>query len=227
MADTTITMAVSTFDLFKIGIGPSSSHTVGPMRAACLFATRLRDAGLLGSVARLRCGLYGSLGATGKGHGTDKAVMLGLEGEQPDLINPDVIDERLARIREDKTLNLAGSHGIRFSVTDDLVFYRREALPFHPNGMTLDALDATGSTVLSGTFYSVGGGFVVEKDEEGSASLVPDRRPLPYPFSSGAGLLQLCTTHGKSIAQIMWANEEAWNPPAAIREKLLHIWRVM
>jgi L-serine dehydratase len=235
MADTTLlerpqpatTMAVSTFDLFKIGIGPSSSHTVGPMRAAYLFATRLRESGWLYAVERVRCGLYGSLGATGKGHGTDKAVMLGLEGEQPDLVDTDAIETRLASIRDSKMLNLAGKREICYSVTDDLVFYRREALPFHPNGMTLQAFDALGNVVLSSTFYSVGGGFVVEKDAEGDASLVPDRRPLPYPFANGAELLQLCSTHGKSIAQIMWANEEAWNEPEAIREKLLRIWNVM
>jgi L-serine dehydratase len=220
-------MAVSTFDMFKIGIGPSSSHTVGPMRAAYLFATRLRTSGWLQAVDRVRCSLYGSLGATGKGHGTDKAVMLGLEGEQPDLVDPDVIESRLVAIRDDKSLNLAGKRPIRFAVAEDLVFYRRETLPFHPNGMTLQALDVQGNIVLSNTFYSVGGGFVVEKDSDGQASLVPARLELPYPFANGAELLKLCATHGKSIAQIMWANEEAWHEPEAIREKLLRIWSVM
>ena len=220
-------MSVSTFDLFKIGIGPSSSHTVGPMRAASLFASRLIDGELLANVVRVRCGLYGSLGATGKGHGTDKAVMLGLEGEQPDLIDPDVIDTRLARIKETRSLNLAGQRKIRFSPTDDLVFYRRETLPFHPNGMTLEAMDATGHCLLSCTFYSVGGGFVVEKDEEGIASLVPDRQPIPHPFTTGEELLRLCASQGKSIARIMWENELVWHTPEAVREKLLHIWGVM
>ncbi len=221
------TMAVSTFDLFKIGIGPSSSHTVGPMRAAYLFATRLQEGGLLPAVERVRCALYGSLGATGKGHGTDKAVMLGLEGEQPDLVDPDVIEARLAAIRDGKTLKLAAERSIAFSVADDLVFYRRETLPFHPNAMTLQAFDAQGNMVSSGTFYSVGGGFVVEKDAEGQASLVPDSRPLPHFFTNGAELLEMCAKHNKSIAQIMWENEETWNSPEVIREKLLRIWRVM
>ena len=184
-------VSISTFDLFKIGIGPSSSHTVGPMRAACLFAQRLRQSGWIHAVERVHCALYGSLGATGKGHGSDKAVMLGLEGEQPDLVDPDVIDARLDRIRQHKTLNLAGKRDIRFSVSDDLVFYRRETLPFHPNGMILQALDGQGNVVLSNTFYSVGGGFVVEKDPEGQASLVPNRIDLPYPFANGTELLVL------------------------------------
>ena len=220
-------MAVSTFDLFKIGIGPSSSHTVGPMRAACLFASRLGESQLLDQVERVRCALYGSLGATGKGHGTDKAVMLGLEGEQPDLVDPDLIEARLAVIRDGRTLKLAGRRQIRFAVAEDLTFHRRETLPFHPNAMTLQAFDAQGQLVLSNTFYSVGGGFVVEKDAEGQASLVPARLELPYWFTSGAELLQLCTRHGMSIAQIMRANEEAWHAPEVIQDKLLQIWNVM
>ncbi len=221
------TMAVSTFDLFKIGIGPSSSHTVGPMRAACLFADRLRDHSVLDAVERVRCALYGSLGATGKGHGTDKAVMLGLEGEQPDLVDPDMIEQHLDAIRGSKTLKLAGQRPVRFSVAEDLVFHRRETLPFHPNAMTLQALDAQGNILLSNTFYSVGGGFVVEKDADGQASLVPAELDLPYWFTNGAELLALCAQHGMSIAQVMRANEEAWNEPEAIREKLLQIWNVM
>ncbi len=221
------TMAVSTFDLFKIGIGPSSSHTVGPMRAACLFVSRLRDNSQLDAVERVRCALYGSLGATGKGHGTDKAVMLGLEGEQPDLVDPDMIEQRLDAIRGSKTLKLAGQRPVRFSVAEDLVFHRRETLPFHPNAMTLQALDAQGNILLSNTFYSVGGGFVVEKDADGQASLVPAELDLPYWFTNGAELLELCARHGMSIAQVMRANEEAWNEPEAIREKLLQIWNVM
>jgi L-serine dehydratase len=220
-------MSISTFDLFKVGIGPSSSHTVGPMRAAYLFATRLLDSGGLYSVERVRCALYGSLGATGKGHGTDKAVMLGLEGEQPDLVDPDLIESRLDAIRGSKTLRLAGKHPVRFSVAEDLVFHRRETLPFHPNGMTLQALDAQGNILLNNTFYSVGGGFVVEKDADGQASLVAAEIDLPYSFTSGAELLALCASHGMSIAQVMWANERAWNGLDAVRDKLLDIWDVM
>jgi L-serine dehydratase len=235
MADTTTlerpptatSVAVSTFDLFKIGIGPSSSHTVGPMRAAYLFVARLCENDQLHAVERVRCALYGSLGATGKGHGTDKAVMLGLEGEQPDLVDPDMIEARLEVIRDGKTLKLAGRRTIRFVVAEDLVFHRRETLPFHPNAMTLQAFDAQGKLVLSNTFYSVGGGFVVEKDADGQASLVPARLDLPYWFTNGAELLELCARHDMSIAQVMWANEEAWQEPEAIREKLLRIWQVM
>lgn len=220
-------MCISTFDLFKVGIGPSSSHTVGPMRAAYMFVNRLRDNGQLATVQRVRCALYGSLGATGKGHGTDKAVMLGLEGEQPDQIDPDSIDAKLTRIRAVQMLNLGGDHPVRFSVTDDLVFYRRETLPFHPNAMTLQAFDAAGQEVLNNTFYSVGGGFVVEKDDAGVPSLVPRRLDLPYPFTNGNELMAMCQRDGKSIAQVMWANELAWNDGEAIRAKLLRIWNVM
>jgi L-serine dehydratase len=222
-----VDMCISIFDLFKVGIGPSSSHTVGPMRAAYLFANRLRDSGQLASVQRVRCALYGSLGATGKGHGTGKAVMLGLEGEQPDQIDPDLIEARLTGIESGRVLNLAGQQPVRFSAADDLVFYRRESLPFHPNGMTLQAFDAAGQVLLSNTFYSVGGGFVVEKDAQGTPALVPRRLDLPYPFTNGTELLEMCQRDGKSIAQVMWANELAWNDAHTIRAKLLHIWQVM
>ena len=128
-------MAISTFDLFKIGIGPSSSHTVGPMRAARMFALALQDSGCLGRVHRVCTGLYGSLGATGKGHGTDKAVLLGLEGEEPDKVNPDAVDGNLERMRAQKIVQILGMHPVQFNEREDLVFFRRETLPFHPNGM--------------------------------------------------------------------------------------------
>ena len=220
-------MAISAFDMFKIGIGPSSSHTVGPMRAAHLFASRLRDSGWLHGVERVRCELYGSLGATGKGHGSDKAVMLGLEGQQPDKVDPDEIEPCLERIRQEGRLNLYGKRPIVFSVAQDLVFHRRETLPFHPNGMLLQAMDAQGKVILSNTFYSVGGGFVVEHDEGQPSRLVPDRRTLPYPFRTAEELLQLCAQHGLSIAEIMWSNEQAWHSPESIRAQLLKIWEVM
>src|SRR5574337_365834 len=175
-------MSVSTFDLFKIGIGPSSSHTVGPMRAARRFAAALDDAALLPDVARVRCELYGSLGATGKGHGSDKAVLLGLEGEEPDRVDPAAIAPTLARIREQRALRLLGSHPVPYSERDALVFLRRETLPFHPNGMRCIAFANDGSTLLEKTYYSVGGGFVVSHDEAGQPALVADPTPLPHPF---------------------------------------------
>ncbi len=219
-------MALSTFDLFKIGIGPSSSHTVGPMRAAHRFALALRDGGLLDAVHSVRCELYGSLGATGKGHGSDKAVLLGLEGEEPDRIDPDTIAPRLAALREAKTLKLLGQHAIAFNERDDLKMLRKP-LPFHPNGMRLWAMDAQGELLLDKTYYSVGGGFVIGQDEAGQPALVADPKVLPYPFTTGAELLLRCRESGLSIAQLMWHNELAWRDAAAVRADLLNIWAVM
>jgi L-serine dehydratase len=220
-------MAVSTFDLFKIGIGPSSSHTVGPMRAANLFVAALRDDGLLPAVQRVRCVLYGSLGATGKGHGSDKAVMLGLEGEQPDQIDPDCIAGRLEQIRGQRTLKLGGSHAVMFDEREDLLFLRRETLAFHPNGMRLTALDATGQPLLERTYYSVGGGFVVLHDESGEPQLGPDTRQLPHPFRTGEELLKQCQATGLTIAQLMWQNELAWRSAEELRSGLRRIWEAM
>jgi L-serine dehydratase len=220
-------MAVSTFDLFKIGIGPSSSHTVGPMRAANMFVTALRESGALDAVQRVRCWLYGSLGATGKGHGSDKAVMLGLEGEEPDRIDPDCITGRLQQIRDERSLQLGGSRAIAFDEREDLLFLRRETLPFHPNGMRLAALDAAGQPLLERTYYSVGGGFVVHHDESGAAQLGPDTRELPHPFRTGEELLQQCRASGLGIAQLMWRNELAWRSADDLRAGLRRIWEVM
>jgi len=219
-------MPLSTFDLFKIGIGPSSSHTVGPMRAAALFANALKDGGQLAAVRRVRCELYGSLGATGKGHGSDKAVILGLEGEQPDLIDPGAIAPRLEQIRGEQSLRLAGSHAIAFQEREDLLF-KRKALPFHANGMMLSAFDGDGQALLEKTYYSVGGGFVVSQDAEGQPALVPESTAIPFPFTTGDELLRRCEESGLSIAQLMWRNELAWRDADAIRSGLLRIWEVM
>ena len=220
-------MAISVFDLFKIGIGPSSSHTVGPMRAAMLFANALRDGGRMRDVSTVRVELYGSLGATGKGHGSDKAVFLGLEGEAPDRVDPSTIAQRIERIRSGKALNLLGEHRIAFDEAKDLVFHRRESLPFHPNGMTLEARDASGAQILHKTYYSVGGGFVVSGTGTGAERIQPDETKLPHPFTSGEELLALCEKTGLSIAQVMMENEKAWRSEADIRAGLLRIWQVM
>ncbi len=219
-------MALSTFDLFKIGIGPSSSHTVGPMRAAGMFVRALREAGLLAAVQRVRCELYGSLGATGKGHGSDRAVMLGLEGEEPDRIDPACILPRLEQIREAKALRLGGEHAVAFNEREDLLF-KRKTLPFHANGMLLVALGADQQPLLEKTYYSVGGGFVVTQDAAGQPALVPDATPLPHPFRTGDELLQQCKSSGLGIAQLMWRNELVWRDADAIRQGLLRIWEVM
>ena len=220
-------MAISVFDLFKVGIGPSSSHTVGPMRAARMFADALRRAGLLDRVRAVRVELFGSLGATGKGHGSDKAILLGLEGEAPELIDPATIPERMATIRSNKALLLLGTHRIEFNEADHLAFHRQRALPFHPNGMTFTASDAAGRPLCSRTYYSVGGGFVVNDAGTGEQRIKEDDTALRHPFKSGAELLQHCVTHRMSISALMLENEQAWRSEAAIREGLLDIWRVM
>ncbi len=221
-------MAVSVFDLFKIGIGPSSSHTVGPMRAAARFCERwLEDAGTLANVARVRVELYGSLALTGRGHGTDKAVLMGLEGQWPNLIDPDGIPPALDRIRTTKRLNLAGSHVIDFDEKRDLVFNKRQKLPFHTNGMRFSAFDAAGAQLATRDYYSVGGGFVVNQDEAAEDRIVADTTEVPHPFHSGDELLARCAQTGLTIAQIMFANEQVWRTPDEIRDGLRDIWQAM
>ncbi|MBK9346364.1 MAG: L-serine ammonia-lyase [Burkholderiales bacterium] len=223
-------MAVSVFDLFKIGIGPSSSHTVGPMRAARLFALRLASEGVLAQTTTVRCWLHGSLGATGKGHGSNTAVLLGLMGHEPDTVDVDAIGPLVAHVRATQHLTLAGGHTIAFNEKDDLLFMRA-ALPFHPNGMRLAALDAGGAELCSRTYYSVGGGFIVSEevatDGTRHKTIAPDATVLPLPFTSGNSLLALCRTHGLSIAQIMRRNEQHWRSDAEINAGLDRIWQVM
>jgi L-serine dehydratase len=224
-------MAVSVFDLFKIGIGPSSSHTVGPMRAARLFALRLQHDGLLDATVRVCSQLYGSLGATGKGHGSDKAVLLGLQGAEPHTVDVDGIAATLKAVREHKRIALLGAHEIAFIEKTDLVFYRRETLPFHANGMRFTAFDAGGAELLARTYYSVGGGFVVSDEvaHDGTMQKViaPDSTVLKHPFHSGADLLSITKAEGCSIAELMRRNERHWRSDAEIDAGLLNIWAVM
>ncbi|MFF9456745.1 L-serine ammonia-lyase [Streptomyces flaveolus] len=220
-------MAISVFDLFSIGIGPSSSHTVGPMRAARMFARRLRNEELLDSVDSVRAELYGSLGATGHGHGTPKAVLLGLEGESPRTVDVETADDRVETIRASGRIRLLGEREIAFSYDDDMVLHRRKALPYHANGMTLWAYDAAGTEVLSKTYYSVGGGFVVDEDAVGADRIKLDDTVLKYPFRTGDELLRLTEETGLSISALMLENERAWRDEDEIREGLLEIWRVM
>ena len=224
-------MAVSVFDLFKIGIGPSSSHTVGPMRAAKLFVQRLAHEGLLERTARVVSELYGSLGATGKGHGSDKAVLLGLIGEDPDSVDVDAIPTRLAALREHRRLALLGQHEIDFDEARDLLFRRRQSLPFHPNGLRFTAYDAGGSELANRCYYSVGGGFVLSDEVAADGSrqqkVVPDATVLPHPYRSGDELLRLTRELGCSIAEVMRRNERHWRSDAEIDAGLLRIWRVM
>jgi L-serine dehydratase len=220
-------VAISVFDLFSIGIGPSSSHTVGPMRAARMFARRLRNEELLDSVASVRAELYGSLGATGHGHGTPKAVLLGLEGDSPRTVDVETADDRVETIKTSGRISLLGDHEIAFSYDDDMVLHRRKALPYHANGMTLWAYDAEGAEVLTKTYYSVGGGFVVDEDAVGADRIVLDDTVLKYPFRTGDELLRLARETGLSISALMLENERAWRDEDEIREGLLEIWRVM
>ena len=223
-------MAVSVFDLFKIGIGPSSSHTVGPMRAARLFALRLLHDGVLDRTVRVQVILYGSLGATGKGHGSDKAVLLGLAGHEPDTVDVEAIPALLAAIRGG-TLNVVGQKAIPFDEAKDLVFKRRESLPFHANGMRCVAFDADGEEIASRIYYSVGGGFIVSDEVAADGSkqkvIAPDTTVLPYPFKTGDELLALTKKYGLTIAEIMRRNEGHWRPDAETRAGLLKIWGVM
>jgi L-serine dehydratase len=221
-------VAVSTFDLFKIGVGPSSSHTVGPMRAACRFAQKwLEENGNLTRTARVRAEVFGSLALTGRGHGTDKAVLMGLEGNMPNLIDPDIIPDALARIRGEKKIRLLGKHEIAFDEKHDLIMNKRQKLPFHTNGMRFTAYDADGEVIATRDYYSVGGGFVVNQDEAAEDRIVADTTELPYPFHSGADLLQQCETHGKTMAELMFANEHAWRSSDEIRQNLREIWTAM
>ena len=225
-------VALSVFDLFSIGIGPSSSHTVGPMRAARMFARRLKSEGLLVRTTAVRAELFGSLGATGHGHGTPKAVLLGLEGNSPRTVDVDQADLDVERIRAAKRLRLLGhdlgdTHEIAFDTDTQLILHRRRSLPYHANGMTLAAYDADGVPVLEKTYYSVGGGFVVDEDALGAHRVKPDDTVLRYPFRTGEELLRLTRETGLSISGLMLENEKAWRTEAEIRAGLLEIWRVM
>ncbi|PWI44197.1 L-serine ammonia-lyase [Streptomyces sp. ICBB 8177] len=220
-------MAISVFDLFSIGIGPSSSHTVGPMRAARMFALRLKNEGLLAHTTSVRAELFGSLGATGHGHGTPKAVLLGLEGESPRTVDVESADDRVERIRATGRISLLGAHEIAFDTDRDLVLHRRRSLPYHANGMTLFAYDSSGGPLLEKTYYSVGGGFVVDEDAVGEDRIKLDDTVLKYPFRTGDELLRMSRETGLSIAGLMLENEKAWRTEAEIRSGLLDIWGVM
>lgn len=218
---------ISVFELFTIGIGPSSSHTVGPMRGAAMFVQALDQNGLLSRTARIRAEMYGSLGATGHGHGTPKAVLLGLEGEAPELVDPDTVEERVARIKERGRLRLAGWHEIAFDVDKDLVLHRRRSLPGHPNGMQFTAFDAAGTVLREGTYYSVGGGFVTDESASGPGRIVRDTTTVPYPFSTGDELLRLCRSTGLSISDLMLANESVRREEDDVRKRLLAVAEAM
>ncbi|CAH0211515.1 L-serine ammonia-lyase [Pseudomonas brassicacearum] len=218
-------MAISVFDLFKIGIGPSSSHTVGPMRAAALFVQGLRERGLLEQVARVEVQLYGSLSATGIGHGSDNAVIMGLMGEWPDAIDPSQIGPCIEHLRETQTLLLDGRLPVPFVWSRDMRLID-ENLPFHPNAMTL-VVEGAGGELHRDTYYSVGGGFVVDQAQATSGVVDLDSTELPYDFSSAEELLELCRTHNVRVAELMMANEKVWRSEDEIRSGLMKLWRAM
>ena len=221
-------MAVSTFDLYKIGIGPSSSHTVGPMRAAARFVSNwLVEKGALERTDRIRAEVFGSLALTGRGHGTDKAVLMGLEGHWPNKIDPDIIPAALERIRGEKIIHLGGGRAIAFDEKRDLIMNKRQKLPFHTNGMRFSAFDADGNEIATRDYYSVGGGFVVNADEAAEDRIVADTTPLPHPFNNGNELLAECRRSGLSIAQLMFENEKVWRSEDEIHAGLREIWKAM
>jgi L-serine dehydratase len=220
-------MHISSFDIFKIGIGPSSSHTVGPMRAAKRFAEAIHDAGDSG-VNTVRMELFGSLGFTGRGHGTDRAVILGLQGDEPATVDVDSVDKRIETVGQTKRLTLAGGRDIDFNPDTQIVFHRLKKLPLHSNGMKFSALRADGTVALERTYYSVGGGFVVDDNGAPADGSTPaEKVDVPYPFNTGEELLANSVNHGMSISTLMLANECAHMPEAEVRAKLLQIWHAM
>lgn len=220
-------MALSALDLFSVGIGPSSSHTVGPMRAARLFVASLERDGLLERTHRVFSQLFGSLGATGWGHGSDKAVILGLMGEDPETVDTDTADEQVQRVTDACRLPLGGTHPVDFDRSADVIMHRRKSLPTHPNGMSFEVFDAQGNSLRESVYYSVGGGFVVDESATGADRVVTDPTVVKYHFTTGDELLAVCETEGLSIAQVMAANELSWRPEEETRRQLLHIWDVM
>ena len=218
---------ISVFDLFKIGIGPSSSHTVGPMKAALRFVETLQAHQQLQPTQLLQVELFGSLALTGKGHGTDRAILLGLEGEKPELVDPDTVEARLDKIRNSNRLALLGTHEIAFEEKKYLVFHYHNSLPLHPNGMRFMAWDADAKLLRKEVYYSVGGGFVVDEQEATAQAPAYEETSIPFPFNSGDDLLQLGRAHGLLIHQLVMENEKCWRPENDIREKLFHIWQVM
>jgi L-serine dehydratase len=222
-------MQISVLDLFKIGIGPSSSHTVGPMRAARRFAQSLADGGRMDRVARVQTDLYGSLALTGRGHATDRAVILGLSGERPDQVDPERISDLVRAVRDTQRLALAGVRPVEWQEARDLLFHQQEFLSTHPNGMRFSAFAAGGQVLASSEYFSVGGGFVVSREEAeaGETGAAPSPGPVRYPFSTAAELLETGRTRSLSIADILRANESAWRPAADTDTALYRIWQAM
>jgi L-serine dehydratase len=220
-------MSVSIFELFKIGIGPSSSHTVGPMRAAKQFMEMAEQNNVLAKTAKITVDLYGSLAMTGKGHGTDIAIIVGLQGEAPDSVDPDKVPFIVAEVRNSEKIRLLAKHEIEFIETRDIIFHFNESLAEHPNGMRFTLLNQAGQALLSHEYFSIGGGFVADKNSFKTDQLVNDEHKLPFPFKSAKTLLQYCQEQNKTIADIMMENEKVWRSETEVRDGLLKIWQVM
>lgn len=218
-------MSISLFDLFSVGIGPSSSHTVGPMLAANAFLKQLDEAGCFQHVHRLQTDLYGSLALTGKGHGTDKAILNGLEGRDPETVDPETMVPRMEAILAEKTLQLNGQKAIPFDDTQDLLLHQKENLPKHSNGLKFTAYDLEGNVLLSQIYYSIGGGFIVTDEDFGKTAT--HDAPLPYPFETAEALLSLCKNNKLTIAELMLKNEESYRDTASIQKGILNLARVM
>ena len=219
-------MSLSVFDLLKIGIGPSSSHTVGPMRAALSFVEQLKSEQKLSQVNRVKGELFGSLGATGKGHASDIAVILGLLGEAPDTIDPPQVQPMLDEICRNERLPLKREHDIEFIQHRDIILNLEESLPYHPNGMTMSAFDAAGEILLEVSYYSIGGGFVVDEIAAKADELpIDDDQPkVPFPFTTAVELLAHCKAQSLSISQVMMENEKTWRTEDEVRSlSLIHI----
>lgn len=220
---------ISVFDMFSIGIGPSSSHTVGPMRAGREFCLQLKEQGLLEQTNEVKVDLFGSLGQTGKGHGTGKAVILGLQGHAPESIDVDLVPEILQMVDDKQTLDLNGEKTVNFAREGAIIFHRRKTLPLHANGLTFHALSGK-QIIASQSYYSIGGGFILREEDfqnEKVSALQHDEQPVPYLFSSAAELLSLCKEHGLCISSLMLKNEQVFQTQTEIKQKLWHIWQVM
>ena len=218
-------MNISVFDLFSIGIGPSSSHTVGPMSAANAFLVLLEERNLFEKTQRIKVELYGSLALTGKGHGTDKAILNGLENKAPETVKPESMIPRMHEILNSHTLNLGGKKNISFNEATDFLFLQKELLPKHTNGMRFSAFDEQGNLLINQVYYSIGGGFITTEEEFNKPG--EDTAPPPYPFSTAEQLLNLCQSNNMTIAELMMANEKTWRSTEEIQQGILAIAKVM
>ncbi len=219
-------MSISVFNLFSIGIGPSSSHTVGPMKAACDFVNRLNNLAKLRDVHRIQIELFGSLAFTGKGHGTDSAILLGLEGQLPESVDPDNIQPRAKQIIEQQSINLAGKQATPFHYETDFIFNFKDLLPAHTNGMRYSAFDSEQKLMSEQIYYSIGGGFIITA-EEAAHPHESTTSDFPYPFASAKSLLELCEANKMTIAELMLANECSLRPESEVKHRLMHIAHIM